>query len=261
MWTGRCSTPTTRAGRAGRTPIAGAAETVARVRASGRRVLFFTNGTGRPPAAVRGRHPLARIRARRRGVHEPGRRGRALDRAPAPGEVGARARRAGRRRRRCATSGSRRSARDGAGGRRRRARRAGTTCSPTPRCGRPASRSGRARRCSRPRPRRSSRSTAAPRRAGRARSSPGIRQTTGARAVTLGKPSPDRAARDVPRARRQARPDARRRRRPRAGDRDGAQGRRALGARPDRRRDRGSRRTPPARAPPRRRARGCHEAA
>ncbi len=30
--------------------IAGAAETVERVRASGRRVLFFTNGTGRPPA-------------------------------------------------------------------------------------------------------------------------------------------------------------------------------------------------------------------
>ncbi|HVC87922.1 MAG TPA: HAD-IIA family hydrolase [Gaiellaceae bacterium] len=29
--------------------IAGAAETVERVRASGRRVLFFTNGTGRPP--------------------------------------------------------------------------------------------------------------------------------------------------------------------------------------------------------------------
>jgi HAD superfamily hydrolase (TIGR01450 family) len=31
-------------------PIAGAAETVERVRASGRRVLFFTNGTGRAPA-------------------------------------------------------------------------------------------------------------------------------------------------------------------------------------------------------------------
>ena len=31
-------------------PIPGAIETVARVRASGRRVLFFTNGTGRPPA-------------------------------------------------------------------------------------------------------------------------------------------------------------------------------------------------------------------
>jgi 4-nitrophenyl phosphatase len=30
-------------------PIAGAAETVERVRASGRRVLFFTNGTGRTP--------------------------------------------------------------------------------------------------------------------------------------------------------------------------------------------------------------------
>jgi ribonucleotide monophosphatase NagD (HAD superfamily) len=30
--------------------IAGAAETVERVRASGRRVLFFTNGTGHPPA-------------------------------------------------------------------------------------------------------------------------------------------------------------------------------------------------------------------
>jgi HAD superfamily hydrolase (TIGR01450 family) len=30
--------------------IAGAAETVERIRASGRRVLFFTNGTGRPPA-------------------------------------------------------------------------------------------------------------------------------------------------------------------------------------------------------------------
>ena len=43
-------------------PIAGAIETVERVRASGRRVLFFTNGTGRPPAAVRGRPPLARLR-------------------------------------------------------------------------------------------------------------------------------------------------------------------------------------------------------
>ncbi|HEY8647101.1 MAG TPA: HAD-IIA family hydrolase [Gaiellaceae bacterium] len=31
-------------------PIAGAAETVERVRASGRRVLFFTNGTDHPPA-------------------------------------------------------------------------------------------------------------------------------------------------------------------------------------------------------------------
>ncbi|HSP71406.1 MAG TPA: HAD-IIA family hydrolase [Gaiellaceae bacterium] len=34
----------------GARPIPGAAETVARVRESGRRVLFFTNGTGRPPA-------------------------------------------------------------------------------------------------------------------------------------------------------------------------------------------------------------------
>jgi HAD superfamily hydrolase (TIGR01450 family) len=34
----------------GAQPIAGAAETVERVRASGRRVLFFTNGTGRAPA-------------------------------------------------------------------------------------------------------------------------------------------------------------------------------------------------------------------
>ena len=51
----------------------------------------------------------------------------------------------------------------------------------------------------------------------------GIRQTTGARAVTLGKPSPDRAARDVPDARRRRRArTARRRRRPRARDRDGA---------------------------------------
>lgn len=33
----------------GATPIAGALEAVARVRAAGRRVLFFTNGTGRPP--------------------------------------------------------------------------------------------------------------------------------------------------------------------------------------------------------------------
>ena len=31
-------------------PIPGAADAVARVRATGRRVLFFTNGTGRPPA-------------------------------------------------------------------------------------------------------------------------------------------------------------------------------------------------------------------
>lgn len=37
-------------GPRGAHPIAGAAETVERVRASGRRVLFFTNGTGRPPA-------------------------------------------------------------------------------------------------------------------------------------------------------------------------------------------------------------------
>jgi HAD superfamily hydrolase (TIGR01450 family) len=34
----------------GAQPIAGAIDTVARVRASGRRVLFFTNGTGRAPA-------------------------------------------------------------------------------------------------------------------------------------------------------------------------------------------------------------------
>ena len=31
-------------------PIPGAVDAVARVRATGRRVLFFTNGTGRPPA-------------------------------------------------------------------------------------------------------------------------------------------------------------------------------------------------------------------
>ena len=34
----------------GAQPIPGAIETVARLRASGRRLLFFTNGTGRPPA-------------------------------------------------------------------------------------------------------------------------------------------------------------------------------------------------------------------
>jgi ribonucleotide monophosphatase NagD (HAD superfamily) len=34
----------------GARPIAGAAQTVDRVRASGRRVLLFTNGTGHPPA-------------------------------------------------------------------------------------------------------------------------------------------------------------------------------------------------------------------
>jgi NagD protein len=34
----------------GATPVPGAVETVERVRRSGRRVLFFTNGTGRPPA-------------------------------------------------------------------------------------------------------------------------------------------------------------------------------------------------------------------
>jgi HAD superfamily hydrolase (TIGR01450 family) len=37
-------------GPRGAHPIAGAVETVERVRAGGRRVLFFTNGTGRPPA-------------------------------------------------------------------------------------------------------------------------------------------------------------------------------------------------------------------
>lgn len=37
-------------GVAGAHPIAGAVETVERARASGRKVLFFTNGTGRPPA-------------------------------------------------------------------------------------------------------------------------------------------------------------------------------------------------------------------
>jgi HAD superfamily hydrolase (TIGR01450 family) len=37
------------AGVQGARPIEGAVETVARVRATGRRVLFFTNGTGRPP--------------------------------------------------------------------------------------------------------------------------------------------------------------------------------------------------------------------
>ena len=41
-------------GPRGAHPIAGAIETVERVRASGRRVLFFTNGTGRPPAAYAG---------------------------------------------------------------------------------------------------------------------------------------------------------------------------------------------------------------
>jgi glycerol-1-phosphatase len=37
-------------GVCGARPIEGAADAVARVRAAGRRVLFFTNGTGRPPA-------------------------------------------------------------------------------------------------------------------------------------------------------------------------------------------------------------------
>jgi HAD superfamily hydrolase (TIGR01450 family) len=37
-------------GVVGAKPIPGAVETVARVRATGRRILFFTNGTGRPPA-------------------------------------------------------------------------------------------------------------------------------------------------------------------------------------------------------------------
>ena len=38
-------------GVVGAHPVPGAIETVARVRRSGRRVLFFTNGTGKPPAA------------------------------------------------------------------------------------------------------------------------------------------------------------------------------------------------------------------
>jgi 4-nitrophenyl phosphatase len=41
-------------GPRGAHPIAGAIETVEKVRASGRRVLFFTNGTGRPPAEYAG---------------------------------------------------------------------------------------------------------------------------------------------------------------------------------------------------------------
>jgi ribonucleotide monophosphatase NagD (HAD superfamily) len=40
-------------GPRGARPIAGAVETLERVRASGRQVLFFTNGTGRPPASTR----------------------------------------------------------------------------------------------------------------------------------------------------------------------------------------------------------------
>ena len=43
-------------------PIAGAIEAVERVRRSGRRVLFFTNGTGRPPAQYGGRPTRARVR-------------------------------------------------------------------------------------------------------------------------------------------------------------------------------------------------------
>jgi HAD superfamily hydrolase (TIGR01450 family) len=38
-------------GVVGAHPVPGAIETVARVRRSGRRILFFTNGTGKPPAA------------------------------------------------------------------------------------------------------------------------------------------------------------------------------------------------------------------
>lgn len=38
-------------GVAGAHPVPGAIETVDRVRRSGRRILFFTNGTGKPPAA------------------------------------------------------------------------------------------------------------------------------------------------------------------------------------------------------------------
>ena len=64
--TGRCCTRTTRAACAARIRSPAPIEAVARVRASGRRVLFFTNGTGPTAGPVRGRPPRARVRARRR---------------------------------------------------------------------------------------------------------------------------------------------------------------------------------------------------
>ena len=83
-WTGRCCTRTIRAGLRGAHPIPGAAETVERVRAE-RPPRALLHERHRPPAgAVRGRHPRARIRDRRRGVHEPGGRRRSLDRASPP---------------------------------------------------------------------------------------------------------------------------------------------------------------------------------
>ncbi len=89
----------------------------------------------------------------------------------------------------------------------------------------------------------------------------GIRQTTGARALTLGKPSPV-ALREACRALgvKPAR-TPRRGRRSRARDRDGAARRGPLGARPDRRRHRGSGGGAPARAPAGRRPRGRHRPA
>ena len=191
-------------GPRGAHPIAGAVEAVARVRASGRRVLFFTNGTGRPPAAVRGRHPRPRVRARRRGVHEPGGRRRALDRSPPPGEVGARPGRA-RRGGAAARPRHRDDRRRGAGGRRHRARRLGRRAHLRGAAA-AASRSGRARRCSRRRRRRSSRSTAAPAPGWSGAVVAGIRQTTGARRRHARQAVARRVARGVPGARRRRRP-------------------------------------------------------
>ncbi len=88
----------------------------------------------------------------------------------------------------------------------------------------------------------------------------GIRQTTGARALTLGKPSPV-ALREACRVLgSQAGAHARRGRRPRARDRDGPPRRSPLGARPDRRRHRGSGGGAPARTAARRHPGGRHGA-
>ena len=145
---------------------------------------------GPPAGAVRGGHPLPRLRDRRRGVHEPGRGRRALDRAPPPREVGARARRPRASSHRSHELGIETIARSGAGGRRRRARRLGRRDHL-----RRAARGLRVDLGGRAAARdldgaRSSRSTAGAAPGWSGAIAAGIRQTTGARAVTLGKPSP-----------------------------------------------------------------------
>ena len=205
-------------GPRGAHPIAGAIETVERVRASGRRVLFFTNGTGRPPvqyaADIRAlgftiadeefMNPAV-VAARWIARRHPGKSVLVLG---GPGVV-APLRDLGVE---TIAPVSRAVAES--------CWSAGTTRSPTPRCAPPASRSGRARRCS-PHPRRaSSRSTAGRTRLvgrGRRGHPPDDRRARPHARQAVAR----RAARGLPHARSRAGADPRRGRRPRAWYRDG----------------------------------------